>query len=540
MESRIKTLLDYGNHLFEKKQPLDSLMQEIADNFYPERADFTTTRSLGQDFAANLVTSYPLLCRRDLGNSFSGMLRPNNIDWFAIHTQHEEREDNDSKRWLEWATGVQKRAMYARPAQFIRATKEGDHDFAGFGQCVLSLEMNRTMDDLLYRCWHIRDVAWCEGYDGTIDEIHRKWKPTAVVLDRTFKGNVSPKVKEALTKDPYQTFEVRHVVLPSDRYEKKFKQPYVSIFFEVDSGHILEEVGSFSKKYIIPRWQTVSGSQYAYSPATVAALPDARLIQAMTLVLLEAGEKAVNPPLIATQEVIRSDVQMFAGGITWADAEYDERMGEVLRPMAIKTDGIPLGMEMRQDIQEMIQQAFYLNKLNLPIMAGDMTATEVSQRVQEYIRTALPLFEPMEMDYNGALCEETFNLMLRNGAFGRPEDMPKALRGQEIQFRFESPLHQAIERKKGQTWIEAKALLADAAALDPTAAKMIDVKVALRDTLDGIGVPAKWVRSEEQMEEIDIAVQQQQQSQQLLATLTQGGAAAEQIGKAGQALGISQ
>jgi hypothetical protein len=44
--------------------------------------------------------------------------------------------------------------------------------------------------------------------------------------------------------------------------------------------------------YRIPRWQTVSGSQYSYSPATVAALPDARLIQAMTFTLLEAGEKA--------------------------------------------------------------------------------------------------------------------------------------------------------------------------------------------------------------------------------------------------------
>ena len=29
------------------------------------------------------------------------------------------------------------------------------------------------------------------------------------------------------------------------------------------------------RHYIVPRWQTVSGSQFAYSPGTVAALPDA-------------------------------------------------------------------------------------------------------------------------------------------------------------------------------------------------------------------------------------------------------------------------
>ena len=48
---------------------------------------------------------------------------------------------------------------------------------------------------------------------------------------------------------------------------------------------------------------------------------------AMTLTLLEAGEKVVNPPLVATEQVVRSDVAIFAGGITWIDAEHDDRLG---------------------------------------------------------------------------------------------------------------------------------------------------------------------------------------------------------------------
>ncbi len=183
--------------------------------------------------------------------------------------------------------------MYDRISGFVRATKEGDHDFAAFGQCVLSVEMNFEKGTLLYRCWHLKDLAWAEGYDGQIDEVHRKWNPSATVLNAVFEGNVSPKVKKALEKEPHKTFEVRHVVIPTDRYnsEKKWRTPFVSVFFEVDSGHVLEEVGSQTLIYVIPRWQTVSGSQYAYSPATIAALPDARLIQAMTLTLLEAGEE---------------------------------------------------------------------------------------------------------------------------------------------------------------------------------------------------------------------------------------------------------
>ena len=119
---------------------------------------------------------------------------------------------------------------------------------------------------------------------------------------------------------------------------------------------------------MIPRWQTVSGSQYAHSPATVAALPDARLLQSITLTLLEAGQKAVDPPMIAVQEAIVGGVNVYAGGVTYVDAEYDERLGEVLRQLGgdASKGGLNFGVETAQDIREMISQAFFLNKINLP------------------------------------------------------------------------------------------------------------------------------------------------------------------------------
>ena len=78
----IKQLREVADNLFQKKGPLNSLHQEISENFYPERADFTLTRSLGTDFVSNLMTSYPVRCRRDLGNQFSTMLRPTARPWF--------------------------------------------------------------------------------------------------------------------------------------------------------------------------------------------------------------------------------------------------------------------------------------------------------------------------------------------------------------------------------------------------------------------------------------------------------------------------
>jgi len=538
-----KALIEQGDNLFSKRGSLLSMWQEMADHFYVERADFTVTRTLGDSFAEHLTTSYPLLVRRDLGNSFGAMMRPTSIEWFHMRALREEHEDQPAKAWMEAKANVMRRAMYDRRSMFARASKESDHDLAAFGQSVKTVEMNRNADGLLYRCWHLRDVAWCENAEGKIDTVHRKWKPMACSLAELFPGKLHEKVQEKLIgpkKDPYCEINCRHIVLPASMYDGEYpgkKQPFVSIYLDVDNQHIMEAVGQGYFMYVIPRWQTVSGSQYAYSPATVAALPDARLLQAMTLTLLEAGEKATNPPLIAVQEAIRSDIPMYAGGITWVDSEYDERLGEVLRPLAQDKNGIPIGFNMHAELREQLGEAFYLSKLTLPVNRPEMTAFEVGQYVQQYIRDASPIFEPLEYEDNGAVCETTFELMMSVGAFGPAEDIPESLHGADIGFRFESPLHDAIERQKGNKFAEALGLTTQTMAVDPTAIAHVDFTEAFRDTLTSIGVPAKWVRSEKAAAGMIETDQAEAEAAKMLEAVAAGAAAAEQVGKAGQALG---
>ena len=527
--------LEQGKKLFDSRTALLSMWQEIADNFYPERADFTTVRNIGAEFADNLTTSYPILARRDLGNSLGSMLRPTSKDWFRIRTSANwETLGVEARAWLEWAGSVMKRAMYNRKAQFTRATKEADHDFAAFGQAVIQTSLNRNADGLLYRCWHLRDVAWRENEEGMVDTVYRKWKPTARDLTRLFPGKVHASILAKMEKEPMCEVDVWHCIVPSDLYNegKPSRTPFKSYYIDVDNKHVMEEVGLLMMEYIVPRWQTVSGSQYAYSPSTVAALPDARLLQAMTSVLIEAGEKAVNPPMIATMEALRSDISVFAGGITIADSEYDERLGEVLRPLTHDMKGIPLGLDMARDTRAMISDCFFLNKLALPPPEREMTAYEVGQRVQEYIRQAMPLFEPMEAEYNAPICENTFALMLRAGAFGSPMDMPPELHGAGYEFSFESPLHDATERQKGQRFLEAKSMLAEAIALDPSAASMVDVKIALRDVLQSINIPAKWTRTESAVAEMEAQQQQQQQTSALLDQMQKGSDVAKTMAEA--------
>lgn len=539
---RPQELVERATGLFNVRKAITTLWQEIAEHFYPQRADFTLTRYIGEEFAEQLFSSYPLIVHRELSNAFAAMLRPRRKNWFGITVDDEDRLTKGSKEWLEWATKRMKFAMYDRKAHFIRATSEGDADFAAFGQCCITREINWGAEQphLLYRTWHLRDVAWDEMADGSVGEIYIKWKPTIKQLRQQF-GEDALHVTQRGRKDDYRTDtyiqpNYMRAAISTDVYEGQEGQgkgyPWVLVYMDILNKHIIHEQGTFSHGITLPRWQTVSGSQYAYSPATVAGLPDARLLQAMTLTLLEAGEMSVRPPMIATQDAVRSDIQLYAGGITWADVEYDERKGDVLRPINQDRRGLPMGYEAHDQQMNMLATAFYLNKLTLPPPEGDMTAFEVGQRVEEYVRAALPLFEPMEYEYNGQLCEDTFDSLLRTGHFGAPQDIPRELQGKDVHFRFISPLHEAIERKNASEFLESADLIQRAMELDPTAGMHMDIGSALRSALEGVGLEQRHIRSEDDVEKMIAQAQALQQAQQEAELAATAGGAAKDFSEA--------
>jgi hypothetical protein len=529
MDQRAKDLVSLGDKLFSTRAPLASLWEEIAENFYPERADFTSKHDWGEDFCDHLYDSYPVLARRELANTLSSMLRPKDRDWFIMTTLRDEiDEDPRIAKWLEDHTQVVRRAIYDRRTNFVRACKEGDHDYVTFGQCVIEVGENPERTHLHFRNWHLRDCAWMENALGEIDHLHRNMKISARNMKKLFGENkVHRTVVQACNgKESDKEFEVRHILIPSSDYDYKSKSgkklPFVSIYVDKTNNHLISEGGEPRFKYVVPRWQTISGMQYAYSPATMITLPDARLAQEMARVLLEAGEKGVDPPLIATQEAVKGQVDIRAGGLTWVDSAYDEKLGEALRPLKIDGD-FQTAFALRIDIREMLNKGMFLDKLALPDDQKEMTAFEVGRRLEEFIRNALPLFEPMETEYNGKVLDAALQILLETEAFDY-ESMPEELQGRDITFTFENPLQQAEGRAKVAQFQEALALIGSASQLG--AQSPIDLDGALQDAIRGTGSPADWMLDDEQLKQNKEAVAEDAMATQMAEQVNTGAAVA--------------
>lgn len=511
MKMDVDLLKKHVKHLFERQRVMLPLWQTLAENFYPERADFTFTRNIGNELADNLVDSYPVMVRRDLGNSFSAMLRDG--QWFEIGINDEP--DHSGKEWLEQKSKRLLQIMYRRSSNFVRTTKEADHDYATFGQPVISVERNRKADGLLYRCWHLRDVAWFDDESGQIGGVARRWKPTQRDLVQYLgKDKVHQKVMEELKEKPFKERECYHITMPADMFGDEEIQdrgfPFVSIFLDYENDHLMEETGVNNHMYVIPRFQTISGSPYAFSPAAITGLPNARTIQAMTHTLLEAGERYARPPLVANQKVIRGDIDLLGDGITWLDPEYDERLGDAIRPLYQNQSGFPIGLQLRDGVVDILSSAFYRDKLSLPDVTHEMTAYEVSERMKQFRRENLPLFAPIESEYNGQLCEISFELAMQNGFLGSPADIPESLRDRDVKFKFKSPLTEAEEEAKVNQFQQVSQMLAEAAQADPGVMLNVNIDEAFRDAVSGTGAPTKWLRDIN-----EVAMAKEQMSQQM-------------------------
>lgn len=509
-DARARELIELGDGMFTKRQPLLSLWQEIAEIYYVERADFTRDLILGEDLAGHLMDSYPMLLRRELGNNMSAMLRPRDSQWFRMTTEDEDRDNDQQNRlYFDYVLDKLRRGIYHPSSNFIKTTKAADHDFVTFGQCVFSVEESQDRTHPFFRGHHLRDVVWLENADGDIDHAHRKDNMSARKMRGLFGEKAIHKaVKDACKKEPNKNFEVRSIVMPTEEYDYigpkgskgrigGKKLPFAVIYVDVTNEHILHEGYMREFPYVIPRWHTVSGSVYAYSPASIISLPDARMAQELSRILLEAGEKAVDPPLIAVSEAVR-EVNIAAGAITWADIEMDGKLQDAVKPLDLKNN-VGTAFEMRVDLREMLNKAWFVDKISLPSPERDMTAYETARRLEEFVRNLLPLFEPMEIEYNTRLLDKAFSVMMNMGHFP-PSEVPENLSGAEVSWVFESPIQDSSRRMNVERFAETLQLIG-AASQAGVQSVPVDLDKALRDAIIGTGAPADWMRQEEDMAE---------------------------------------
>lgn len=457
MQTDVRAVLEGYNKVRGERTMLDQLWQEIAEVLAPERIGFTGA-ALANRRQEKIFDTVPLTAKRGLVNALGAMLRPKSAapgKWFDIVPEDETLLDQRGvKEWIEHAEERLWRALYNPKAKFIEATGEIDDDLITFGTGVGFLGTRGDQAGLLFRSFHMKDVhVQVDAENNPTTFYVREQLTPRQAAGKWGEERLGNKTRETLEKARHrqdianEKIDFIWLVAPrherDPRFESNRNMPIKSIVIDVDSEHMVLEEGFEELPFFMPRWDTRSGEVYARGPG-VLALPDVLTLQQMGKTMLRGLHRAVDPPWLLPSDSMVSAPNMVPGKVSYYDAKALRNLGLTNPFIQMESRAqIPWGLDAQAAVREQIFALFYRNVLNLPISAPQMTATEVIARREEFVREIGAVFGRLESDYSGPMVERAFNIMLRNGGFGSPEDIPEELQGTTITFRFASPVEKA-------------------------------------------------------------------------------------------------
>ncbi|MDH5556770.1 MAG: portal protein [Alphaproteobacteria bacterium] len=497
-----ETLRDFGK-LEGGRRVWDSHFQDLADVLWPGLASITRQSTPGEKRTGNIYDGTPMLAVRGLVSAIDGMLKPKTSRWMSIRAADDEiNEDDGAKSWLEQATDIMFREFYRPRARFIQASGETDRSLVVLGSGTVFVTESRDMNGLLFRSLPLRDTFYVENADGVIDTLY--WRTTwpAYKAEQVWgREKLGPEPRRALEeKRGDAEFKFLQIIRPRDQREPGRRDaahmPWQYLAIDVASAHVMEESGFEEWPFATPRWDTESGETYGRSPGMLS-LPDSRTLQQQGKTILKAGHMAVEPPLMAPHESIVRGPSLVPGGITYYNAAALRAAGlrDPIRPLFTGAQ-IPLAREMQRDVREQIFAGFFRNVLNLPVNGPAMTATEIIERKEEFVRTIGPVFGRLEADYMAPMVERAFGILLRQGKFPPP---PESLQGQEVRFEFASPVEKVRRQIDTMNAVRTIEMIAPFVQADPAIMDNFNGDEIARDAAEFNSMPQSWLNPRDQV-----------------------------------------
>jgi len=499
--------------LVEKRSNWEIHWQEVADYMLPRKADITLERPKGDKRHTVIYDGTAIHSLELLASSLHGMLTSSVNRWFALRFKETAINENDEAReWLEDV--LDKMYIAISRSNFQQEVFETYFDLIAFGTSCLQIEEDK--DDIIrFSSRHIKEIYISEDAKGMVNCIYRRFKMSAKATVEKFGiDNVSLKTINTFKKAPFDDIDLVHVVKPRDIYnpKKMDKQnmPFSSIYFEYDSGHIISQGGFKEFPYVVPRYLKASNELYGRSPG-MNALPDVKVLNKMVEVGMKAAQKQVDPPLLVPDDSMLMPIRMSPGSINY----YRSGTRDRIETLNIGANN-PLGLNMEQQRREAISQTFHVDQL-LITENRNMTATEVVQRNEEKMRILGPVLGRLQSELLQPMIIRIFNIMLRNKLL---PDAPEILLNQEIDVEYVSPMAQAQRGQELSSIVRGLELFGQIGQVAPVN-DYIDPQGLVKHLIKILGLPARMIRSDSEVEELAQqkaeAQQQQMQMQQQMA-----------------------
>jgi len=491
--------------------------REIAERVLPRENWFQASdKTPGEKRQEKVFDATAGLALERFAAAMESMLTPRTMKWHKLTVQDDELMDNVSvQAYLDEVTNTLFKIRYAPKANFASQVHENYMSLGAFGSGALFVD-DIVGFGLRYKSIHLSEIFFSENHVGIVDKVHRKFELTArQAAEKWGVDKLPEKIRGALEKQPERKFEFLHCVKPNpDRDPRKRDyrgMPFVSYYICMTSKMMLSEGGYNTFPYAISRYVTAPKEIYGRSPA-MTVLPDIKMLNEMSKTVIRAAHKIVDPPLLLQEDGVLQAFNTRPGALNYGGV--DDQGRAVVQPLQSGAR-VDIGMDMMEQRRRVINDAFLITLFQILVETPNMTATEAMLRAQEKGALLAPTMGRQQSEMLGPLIERELDILGRAGVL---PPMPEVLarRGGEVDIEYVSPLNRSQRAEEGVAILRTLESVVPLAQIDPNIMLRFNPDQIVKELAEINGVPAKILRSDEEVEAIIAKQQQQIETQRLL------------------------
>lgn len=457
-----------------------------------------------------LYDSTAVMAAQSLAAHLHSRLTSPSFKWFGLRFRSDEL--NADREASEWADECSNRIFNAlQDSNFNVEAAEAYQDIVDFGTAFIFEEEDdqAESDDwkgLNFTAVPIKECYFEEDSKNQVYNFYRRVEMTPIQIYDKF-GDMCPDWIIEAAEDPNTPPDQKEIVIfcvyrrgkistddidlskPLDPIKRPFGYRWVLL---KDASPVSPEGGYYEMPAFVPRWRTVSSSMWGHSPAMIA-LSDVLSLNRLIELHIQSAEKVIDPPTLTTERGIISDLDLNPGGLTVV-RDLDE-----MRPYesAARFD---VNYQEIERFRNQIREYFMLDQLQLPKMEGTpATATEISARLSQLEKLIGPTLGRLISDFLDPCITRTFNIMYRAGQL--PE-MPQIVldAGNDMDIEYVGALARSLQQDQVDAVDRWMVQLMQGSQLNPEILDIPDWDEMFKGTGKMLGVPAKFMRSKEDVE----------------------------------------
>jgi len=403
-------ILDRYNQAVNSRAPWNNTYKECARYCWPSAQNIVksvASEGEGQILTVDIADSTAIKAALRMTSGIFSYLMPVGVKWFEFKSRDKQLGQNRVVQlWLSSATSAVHSEIWR--SNYQREMFSSIRSLVVFGTAAISVE--RIGGNLVYRNYHLADIFFEENNVGVVDVVFRRMFYTARQAAQEFgEENLTKEMMQCLKSGDYvRKFEIVHCVYPRKDYDTEKidsgGKKFVSQYIDVSQKKVLKEGGFDSMPYLIGRFDKSPDELMGRSPA-MELLPDIKMLNDMRYTFVLSSELACRPPLIVEDDGVIGQPSTGPGDII-----YKRHGSEDPRPLQTGSNAA-LTHEVIQMERQGIMEGFYNDLFQALADYRNMTAYEVSQRVEEKFVMLAPAISGLQKELFDPLVIRTLELI---------------------------------------------------------------------------------------------------------------------------------